>query len=207
MVEKVPMTAGGYAAVGVELKKRQSEDRPRIIAHIADARSHGDLSENAEYHAARERQSFIEGRVGELEDKIARAEVIDVTKLSGSVIKFGATVKLADEETEPRRLRDPVDVVNRGVADMGPIIPPLDGEVPFGVRGVHGPVEPFDLVLKGDRVASFQRPHDVGIVDPAITALGVVTLESAQDDVFAGDHEAPPRRFAARLHKIALRSV
>ena len=75
-------------------------DRPAVIRAIAEARDHGDLSENAEYHAARERQSFIEGRLGELEDKIARAEIIDVSKLSGSVIKFGATVTLADEETD-----------------------------------------------------------------------------------------------------------
>ena len=87
MVEKVPMTAGGYAALEVELKKRQSEDRPRIIEHIAEARSHGDLSENAEYHAAKEEQSHNEGRIAELEDKLARAEVIDVSKLSGETIK------------------------------------------------------------------------------------------------------------------------
>jgi transcription elongation factor GreA len=73
MVEKVPMTAGGYAALGEELKKRQSVDRPRIIEHIAEARSHGDLSENAEYHAAKEEQSHNEGRIAELEDKLARA--------------------------------------------------------------------------------------------------------------------------------------
>ena len=102
MVEKVPMTAGGYAALGVELKKRQSEDRPRIIEHIAEARSHGDLSENAEYHAAKESQSLNEGRIAELEDKLARAEVIDVSKLSGDTITFGATVTLIDEDTEKK---------------------------------------------------------------------------------------------------------
>jgi hypothetical protein len=92
MVEKVPMTAGGYAALGVELKKRQSEDRPRIIEHIAEARSHGDLSENAEYHAAKEEQSHNEGRIAELEDKLARADIIDISKLSGDTVMFGATV-------------------------------------------------------------------------------------------------------------------
>src|ERR1700742_5105090 len=104
MMEKVPMTAGGYAALEIELKKRQSEDRPRIIEHIAEARSHGDLSENAEYHAAKEEQSHNEGRIAELEDKLARADVIDVTKLSGDTIKFGATVTLIDEDTEKKQV-------------------------------------------------------------------------------------------------------
>jgi transcription elongation factor GreA len=99
-MNKVPMTSEGYISLQDELKRLKSVDRPAIIRAIAEARDHGDLSENAEYHAARERQGFIEGRVMELEDKIARAEVIDVSKLSGSVVKFGATVTLADEETE-----------------------------------------------------------------------------------------------------------
>ena len=103
MVEKVPMTASGYAALTDELKHRQSVDRPRIIEHIAEARSHGDLSENAEYHAAKEEQSHNEGRIAELEDKLARADVIDITKLSGDTIKFGATVTLIDEDTEEER--------------------------------------------------------------------------------------------------------
>jgi transcription elongation factor GreA len=97
---KVPMTGDGFNRLQEELKRLKSTDRPSIIRQIAEAREHGDISENAEYHAARERQSFIEGRVLELEDKIARAEVIDVSKLSGKVVKFGATVTLADEETE-----------------------------------------------------------------------------------------------------------
>lgn len=97
---KVPMTSEGYTRLREELKRLKSVDRPAIIRAIAEARDHGDLSENAEYHAARERQSFIEGRVMELEDKIARAEVIDVSKLSGSAIKFGAKVTLAEEETD-----------------------------------------------------------------------------------------------------------
>ena len=86
-----------------ELKRRQSVDRPEIVAAISEARSHGDLSENAEYHAAKESQSHNEGRIAELEDVISRAEVIDVTKLSGSTVKFGATVKLIDEETEQEK--------------------------------------------------------------------------------------------------------
>src|SRR3954463_16075208 len=104
MMEKVPMTAVGYAALEVELKHRQSVDRPRIIEHIAEARSHGDLSENAEYHAAKEEQSHNEGRINELEDKLARADIIDITKLSGDTIKFGATVTLIDEDTEKKTL-------------------------------------------------------------------------------------------------------
>ena len=102
MMEKVPMTASGYAALEVELKQRQSVERPRIIEHIAEARSHGDLSENAEYHAAKEEQSHNEGRIAELEDKLARADVIDISKLSGDTVKFGATVTLVDEDTEKK---------------------------------------------------------------------------------------------------------
>jgi transcription elongation factor GreA len=99
-MEKLPMTVAGYAALEAELKRRQQEERPRIIQAIAEARSHGDLSENAEYHAAKESQSHTEGRIAELEDKISRADIIDVSKLSGNTIKFGATVTLIDEDTE-----------------------------------------------------------------------------------------------------------
>ncbi|CAO3447616.1 Transcription elongation factor GreA [Azospirillum argentinense] len=99
-MEKVPMTAAGYNRLQEELKHLKTVERPNVIKAIAEAREHGDLSENAEYTAARERQSFIEGRVAELEDKISRAEVIDPTKLSGSAVKFGATVTLADEDTD-----------------------------------------------------------------------------------------------------------
>jgi len=101
-MEKVPMTAAGYARLQDELKRLKTEERPAVIKAIEVAREHGDLSENAEYHAARDRQSFIEGRVAELEDKIRRAEVIDVGKLGGKVIKFGATVALADEDTDEK---------------------------------------------------------------------------------------------------------
>ena len=93
------MTAAGYAALEAELKRRQQEERPRIIAAIAEARSHGDLSENAEYHAAKEAQGHNEGRINELEDKLARAEVIDPTKLTGKVIKFGATTLIRKLES------------------------------------------------------------------------------------------------------------
>lgn len=94
------MTGGGYQALDDELRRLKTQERPSVIAAISEARSHGDLSENAEYHAAKERQGWIEGRIAEIEDKISRAQVIDVSKLSGSQVKFGATVSLVDEDTE-----------------------------------------------------------------------------------------------------------
>jgi len=97
------MTAAGHAALVEELQRRQSEDRPAIIRAISEARAHGDLSENAEYHAAKEQQSHNEGRVAELEDILSRAEIIDVSKLSGKTIVFGATVRIADEDTDERK--------------------------------------------------------------------------------------------------------
>ena len=103
-MDKIPMTDAGYAALEQELKHRQQVERPRIIQQITDARTHGDLSENAEYHAAKEQQSINEGRIAELEDKLVRAEVIDVSKLSGDTIKFGATVTLVDEDTDEKRV-------------------------------------------------------------------------------------------------------
>ena len=103
-MEKVPMTANGHASLEVELKRLMSEERPRIIQAISDARTHGDLSENAEYHAAKEAQSLNEGRIAELEDKLSRAEVIDISKLSGKTVKFGATVTLVDEDTEEKKV-------------------------------------------------------------------------------------------------------
>ena len=102
-MEKIPMTPRGMAALQAELKKLKSEERPAIIKAIAEAREHGDLSENAEYHSAREKQGFIEGRIKELEGMIGRAEVIDPAKMSGDSIKFGATVTLVDEETEEEK--------------------------------------------------------------------------------------------------------
>ena len=94
------MTPGGLAQLEDELRALKSVERPAVIRAIAEAREHGDLSENAEYHAAREKQSFIEGRVAELEDIISRAQVIDVRQMSGTVVRFGATVTLADEDTD-----------------------------------------------------------------------------------------------------------
>lgn len=102
--QSVPMTASGFANLKEELRWRQQDERPRIIEAISEARAHGDLSENAEYHAAKEQQSLNEGRAGELEDFLARAEVIDVSKLTGSNIKFGATVTLVDDDTAEKKV-------------------------------------------------------------------------------------------------------
>ena len=103
-MDKIPMTPAGHKTLSEEYRRRTSEDRPRIIAAIAEARAHGDLSENAEYHAAKEQQSLNEGRIKELEALLALAEVIDVTKLTGSTVKFGATVKFIDENTEAEKV-------------------------------------------------------------------------------------------------------
>ncbi len=98
-MEKVPMTIEGFKKLEEELHRLKSVERPRIIQQISDAREHGDLSENAEYHAAKEAQGLNEARVAEVEDKLSRAEVIDITKLSGDTVKFGATVTLEDEDS------------------------------------------------------------------------------------------------------------
>ncbi len=102
MTQRIPITKEGLTRMEEELKQLKSVARPDVIRAISQAREHGDLSENAEYHAARERQSFIEGRLAELEDKIARSEVIDVATLSGKTVKFGATVTIVDEDTDEK---------------------------------------------------------------------------------------------------------
>src|SRR5215470_15609672 len=99
-MDKVPMTAEGFQALDEELKRLKTSERPQVIAQIAEARAHGDLSENAEYHAAKDRQGWIEGRIAEIEDRLARAQVIDVSRLSGAQVKFGATVTVVDEDTD-----------------------------------------------------------------------------------------------------------
>jgi len=101
-MERVPMTVEGYKTLEAELLRLKSEERPRIIQAIAEARAHGDLSENAEYHAAKEAQGLNEAKVAELEDKLSRADIVDPAKMSGSTIKFGATVTLVDEDTEEK---------------------------------------------------------------------------------------------------------
>lgn len=132
-MDKVPLTIKGFAALEEELKHRQQVERPRIIQAIAEARALGDLSENAEYHAAKEAQSLNEGRILELESLISRAEVIDISKLSGDRIKFGATVKLVDEDTEEEKtyqiVGDPeADVRSGRVSISSPIARALMGK-------------------------------------------------------------------------------
>lgn len=132
-MDKVPMTAAGFARLQEELKHLKSVERPAVIKAIAEAREHGDLSENAEYHAARERQSFIEGRVLELEDKISRAEVIDVSRLSGDDIKFGATITVADEDTDEELTyqivgQDESDIKNGRLSISSPLARALIGK-------------------------------------------------------------------------------
>ncbi len=100
--ERVPMTVEGFKFLEAELQRLKGEERPRIIAAISEARAHGDLSENAEYHSAKEAQGQNEARVADIEDKLSRAEVIDTTTLSGTTVKFGATVTLVDEDTEDK---------------------------------------------------------------------------------------------------------
>ena len=133
MSQKIPMTSEGLVNLEDELRHLKNTARPEVIRAIALAREHGDLSENAEYHAARDRQSFIEGRVGELEDKIARAEVIDVSKLSGKTVKFGAKVSLIDEDTDEKQIyqivgQDEADVKQGRLAITSPLARALIGK-------------------------------------------------------------------------------
>jgi transcription elongation factor GreA len=143
-MDKVPMTQAGYLALETELKTRQQEERPRIIQAISDARSLGDLSENAEYHSAKEAQSHNAGRILELESLIGRADVIDVSKLSGKTVKFGATVKLLDEDTEETKIYQLVgeteaDVRSGKVSITSPIARALIGKKVGDTVEVHTP--------------------------------------------------------------------
>jgi transcription elongation factor GreA len=143
-MDKVPMTHAGYLALEAELRTRQQEERPRIIQAITDARSHGDLSENSEYHSAKEAQSHNEGRILELESLIGRADVIDVAKLSGKTVKFGATVKLLDEDTEQTKIYQLVgeteaDVRSGKVSITSPVARALIGKKVGDTVEVHTP--------------------------------------------------------------------
>lgn len=143
-MDKVPMTQAGYLALETELKTRQQEERPRIIQAISDARSLGDLSENAEYHSAKEAQSHNEGRILELKSLIGRADVIDVSKLGGKTVKFGATVKLLDEDTEETKIYQLVgeteaDVRSGKVSITSPIARALIGKKVGDTVEVHTP--------------------------------------------------------------------
>ena len=127
------MTAGGYAALDEELKNLKSVERPAIIQAIAEAREHGDLSENAEYHAAKDKQSFIEGRIIELEDKLSRADVIDLNKIKGDKVVFGATVTIIDVETEEETTyqivgEDEADIALGKVSNTSPMARALIGK-------------------------------------------------------------------------------
>lgn len=138
------MTVEGHEALDAELRRLKTEERPAVIAAIAEARSHGDLSENAEYHAAKERQAFIEGRIGELEDKLARAQVIEVSKLSGRTIKFGATVTVIDEDTDGEAVykivgEDEADVRGGKISITSPIARAMIGKEEGDVVEVQTP--------------------------------------------------------------------
>lgn len=138
------MTAEGYQALDAELKRLKTQERPAVIQAISEARTHGDLSENAEYHAAKERQAFIETRLAEIEDKIARAQVIDVSKLSGKQIKFGATVTLVDEDSGDKSKykivgEDESDVKAGKVSITSPIARALIGKEEGDVVEVMAP--------------------------------------------------------------------
>lgn len=132
-MEKFPMTLGGYQKLEADLRKLKNEERPAVIQAISEARAHGDLSENAEYHAAKERQGWIESQILDLEDKYTRAEVIDLSKLSGKTVKFGATVTLIDEDTEEKKVWQIVgdleaDVKERKISISSPIARALIGK-------------------------------------------------------------------------------
>jgi transcription elongation factor GreA len=138
------MTAEGYQALDAEMKRLKTEERPSVIQAISEARDHGDLSENAEYHAAKERQAFIEGRLADLEDKIARAQVIDVSKLSGKQVKFGATVNLLDEDSGEKSTykivgEDESDVSAGKISVTSPIARALIGKEEGDVVEVMAP--------------------------------------------------------------------
>ncbi len=138
------MTAEGYQALDAELKRLKTQERPTVIQAISEARQHGDLSENAEYHAAKERQSFIEGRLLEIEDKIARAQIIDISKLSGKQVKFGATVSLVDEDSGGKAKykivgEDESDVKGGKISVTSPIARALIGKEEGDVVEVMAP--------------------------------------------------------------------
>jgi len=143
-MNKIPMTAKGYAKLQSELKLLVNKERPEIIAEIAEARSHGDLSENAEYQYAKEQQSLNEGKIAELETTIAHAEIIDVSKLKGKEIKFGATVKIKDEQSGEQSTYQIVgeyesDIENKKISINSPIARGLIGKIKDDIVEVKSP--------------------------------------------------------------------
>ena len=152
-MDRIPMTASGYKALEDEISHLKLVERPAVIKMIAEARSHGDLSENAEYHAAKERQAFIEGRVMDLEDKLSRAEVIDVSKLSGKTVKFGATVKVTDEDTGETFTykivgEDEADIARKKISISSPIARAMIGKEEGDTAEVSAPggAKSFEIV-------------------------------------------------------------
>ncbi|MFN9928661.1 MAG: transcription elongation factor GreA [Phenylobacterium sp.] len=152
-MEKVPMTVEGYRSLDEDLKRLKTLERPAVIAAISEARAHGDLSENAEYHAAKERQGWIEGQIADIEDKMARAQVIDVSKLSVKQIKFGATVSVIDEDTEEKARYQIVgeheaDVKRGRVSVTSPIARAIIGKETGDVVEVNTPggVKAYEIV-------------------------------------------------------------
>ena len=143
-MNKIPMTAKGYIKLQEELKKLTSKDRPNIIAAIAEARAHGDLSENAEYQYAKEQQSLIEGRISDLESSISRAEVIDIKSIDGSEIKFGATVEIEDDETGKKQNYQIVgeyesDIENKKLSINSPLARGLIGKEKDDIVEINSP--------------------------------------------------------------------
>jgi len=152
-MQRIPMTADGFNALKAELKTLKTEERPAVIQAISEARGHGDLSENAEYHAAKERQAFIEGRVAELEDKLARADVIDTTKLNGKTVKFGATVTVTDEDTDETFVykivgEDEANVKQKKISISSPIARAMIGKEEGDTAEVAAPggAKTFEIV-------------------------------------------------------------
>jgi len=152
-MQRIPMTADGFNALKAELKTLKTEERPAVIQAISEARGHGDLSENAEYHAAKERQAFIEGRVAELEDKLARADVIDTTKLNGKTVKFGATVTVTDVDTDETFVykivgEDEANVKQKKISISSPIARAMIGKEEGDTAEVAAPggAKTFEIV-------------------------------------------------------------
>ena len=152
-MNKIPMTSEGYSKLQKDLEKLINKDRPDIITAIAEARSHGDLSENAEYQYAKEQQSLIEGKIADLESTIALAEIIDVSKLTGNEIKFGATVKIEDDETGEQSIYQIVgeyesDIINKKLSINSPLARGLIGKKQKDIVEINSPKGPkiFNII-------------------------------------------------------------
>ena len=159
-MDKIPMTPAGHAALTEEYRVRTSEERPRIVRDISEARAHGDLSENAEYHAAKEQQSLNEGRIQELEALLALADIIDIKKLSGSTVKFGATVKIVDEESEESKTYA--------------IVGDAEADASKGRISISSPIARAMIgKSKGDSFEVISEPTDLTAVRTALQDAGI----------------------------------